>query len=59
MLESGAPAEKAAVLAEKIVEKIIVKEIARSHREKLPERRKGYPQKAIVGGHKVYQREGG
>jgi ribonucleoside-diphosphate reductase alpha chain len=30
----------------------------RSNREKLPERRKGYTQKAIVGGHKVYLRTG-
>ena len=29
-----------------------------SHRHKLPERRKGYTQKAIVGGHKVYLRTG-
>ncbi|WP_299612307.1 vitamin B12-dependent ribonucleotide reductase [uncultured Tateyamaria sp.] len=58
VLESGAPAEKAAVLAEKIVEKIIVKEIVKSHREKMPQRRKGYTQKAIVGGHKVYLRTG-
>jgi ribonucleoside-diphosphate reductase alpha chain len=40
------------------VEKIIVKEIIRTNREKLPERRKGYTQKAIVGGHKVYLRTG-
>jgi ribonucleoside-diphosphate reductase alpha chain len=46
------------VIAEKIVEKVIVKEIVRSHREKLPERRKGYTQKAIIGGHKVYLRTG-
>ena len=58
VLETGTPMAKAAVLAEKIVEKIIVKEIVRSHREKLPERRKGYTQKAIVGGHKVYLRTG-
>ena len=58
VLETGAPAEKAAVLAEKIVEKIIVKEIVKSHREKMPQRRKGYTQKAIVGGHKVYLRTG-
>ncbi|WP_299148398.1 vitamin B12-dependent ribonucleotide reductase [uncultured Tateyamaria sp.] len=58
VLESGAPSEKAAVLAEKIVEKIIVKEIVKSHREKMPQRRKGYTQKAIVGGHKVYLRTG-
>ncbi|WP_299725379.1 vitamin B12-dependent ribonucleotide reductase [uncultured Tateyamaria sp.] len=57
-LESGTPVEKAAVLAEKIVEKIIVKEIVKSHREKMPQRRKGYTQKAIVGGHKVYLRTG-
>jgi ribonucleoside-diphosphate reductase alpha chain len=50
--------EKAAVLAEKIVEKVIVKEIVRSHREKMPQRRKGYTQKANVGGHKVYLRTG-
>ncbi|MGO4915053.1 vitamin B12-dependent ribonucleotide reductase [Pseudogemmobacter sp. W21_MBD1_M6] len=55
---NGSNHEKAAVMAEKIVEKIIIKEIIKSHREKLPERRKGYTQKAIVGGHKVYLRTG-
>jgi ribonucleoside-diphosphate reductase alpha chain len=40
---------------ETIVEKIV--EVARG-REKLPGRRKGYTQKAIVGGHKVYLRTG-
>ena len=49
--------ERAQVLAEKIVEKIIVKEIAQA-RSRLPERRKGYTQKAVVGGHKVYLRTG-
>ncbi len=58
ILASGSMQEKATVLAEKIVEKIIVKEIVKSHREKMPERRKGYTQKAIVGGHKVYLRTG-
>jgi len=58
ILATGTPTEKAQVLAEKIIEKVIVKEIVRSHREKLPERRKGYTQKAIVGGHKVYLRTG-
>ncbi|WPZ27962.1 vitamin B12-dependent ribonucleotide reductase [Sulfitobacter sp. OXR-159] len=57
-LESGNAHEKAAVLAEKIVEKVIVKEIIKSHREKMPQRRKGYTQKANVGGHKVYLRTG-
>ena len=55
---AGSAQEKAAVLAEKIVEKVIVKELIKSHREKLPARRKGYTQKAIVGGHKVYLRTG-
>ncbi|MFT7253558.1 MAG: ribonucleoside-diphosphate reductase alpha chain, partial [Paracoccaceae bacterium] len=57
-LESGTPIAKAYVLAEKIIEKVIVKEIIRSHREKMPQRRKGYTQKAMVGGHKVYLRTG-
>ncbi|MEM9343817.1 MAG: vitamin B12-dependent ribonucleotide reductase, partial [Pseudomonadota bacterium] len=58
VLETGSPQEKAAVLAEKIVEKIVVKEIIKRDREKMPERRRGYTQKAIVGGHKVYLRTG-
>lgn len=58
ILETGNTHEKAAVLAEKIVERIIVKEAVRSHREKLPSRRKGYTQKALIGGHKVYLRTG-
>jgi ribonucleoside-diphosphate reductase alpha chain len=58
ILATGSAQEKAAVLAEKIVEKIIIKEVIRTNREKLPERRKGYTQKAIVGGHKVYLRTG-
>ena len=57
ILTSGSQQEKATVIAEKIVEKIILREVARG-REKLPERRKGYTQKAIVGGHKVYLRTG-
>ena len=58
ILANGSAQEKAATLAEKIVEKVIIKEMVRSHREKMPERRKGYTQKAIVGGHKVYLRTG-
>ncbi len=45
--------EKTTKVVEKIVEKIV-----RAEREKLPHRRKGYTQKAIVGGHKVYLRTG-
>ena len=48
---------KSEVVAEKIIEKIVYKE-ALKERNKLPERRKGYTQKAIVGGHKVYLRTG-
>ena len=57
-LESGSIQEKAAVLAEKIVEKIVIKEVINRSREKMPQRRKGYTQKANVGGHKVYLRTG-
>ncbi|MDP4032448.1 MAG: vitamin B12-dependent ribonucleotide reductase [Pseudorhodobacter sp.] len=57
-LATGSNHDKAMVLAEKIVEKVIIKEIVRSNREKLPDRRKGYTQKAVVGGHKVYLRTG-
>ena len=56
-LETGTVHERAQVLAEKVIEKVVVKEVMRG-REKLPQRRKGYTQKAIVGGHKVYLRTG-
>ena len=59
LMEKGNPQVKAATLAEKVIEKVIVKEIIRGNeRSKMPERRKGYTQKAIVGGHKVYLRTG-
>jgi len=50
-----APAAAAPMVAEKIVERIIER---RAERRRLPGRRKGYTQKAIVGGHKVYLRTG-
>ena len=43
-------------VTEKIVERVV--ERLDRDREKLPNRRKGYTQKAIVGGHKVYLRTG-
>ena len=43
---------------EKVVEKIVEVVIRDRERERLPERRKGYIQKAIVGGHKVYLHTG-
>ena len=58
VLEQGSAQEKAAVIAEKVVEKVVIKEMVRAAREKLPQRRKGYTQKAIIGGHKVYLRTG-
>ncbi|MCC7320954.1 MAG: vitamin B12-dependent ribonucleotide reductase [Rubellimicrobium sp.] len=57
-MTSGTPSEKAVVIAEKIVEKIVVREVHNREREKMPQRRKGYTQKAMVGGHKVYLRTG-
>lgn len=51
-------AAKAANLSEKIVEKVIERVVAVREREKMPDRRKGYTQKAVVGGHKVYLRTG-
>ncbi|MDI9349780.1 MAG: adenosylcobalamin-dependent ribonucleoside-diphosphate reductase [Candidatus Symbiobacter sp.] len=60
--------EKSRILAEKfvekaiphVVEKIIERErvIYAATRRSMPTRRKGYTQKAIVGGHKVYLRTG-
>lgn len=49
-------AARAAKISEKIVEKVVEKYV--HEREKLPNRRQGYTQKAIVGGHKVYLRTG-
>ena len=40
------------------MERIIERARARADRERLPDRRKGYTQKAVVGGHKVYLRTG-
>ena len=51
-------AAKAALAAEKIVERVIERVERIRSREKLPARRKGYTQKAVVGGHKVYLRTG-
>jgi ribonucleoside-diphosphate reductase alpha chain len=49
-------AARAAVVTEKIVERIVEKVVR--DREKLPNRRQGYTQKAVIGGHKVYLRTG-
>ena len=51
-------AMRATVIAERIVERVVERMRARADRERLPDRRKGYTQKAVVGGHKVYLRTG-
>ncbi|WP_137156180.1 vitamin B12-dependent ribonucleotide reductase [Rhizobium sp. FKL33] len=52
-----APAAAAAVtVTEKIVERVVERLVR--EREKLPNRRQGYTQKAVIGGHKVYLRTG-
>ena len=52
-------AKPQAARVETVVEKIVERMIERERsREKLPNRRKGYTQKSVVGGHKVYLRTG-
>jgi len=41
-----------------VVEKIVERVTVLRERERMPDRRKGYTQKAVVGGHKVYLRTG-
>jgi ribonucleoside-diphosphate reductase alpha chain len=48
-------AARATIVAEKIIERVIERA---TERRRLPQRRKGYTQKAMVGGHKVYLRTG-
>ncbi len=51
-------AERAAQVAAHAAMKVAEKMQQRAWRERLPDRRRGYTQKAIVGGHKVYLRTG-
>jgi ribonucleoside-diphosphate reductase alpha chain len=51
-------AARAAALSERVVEKIVERITVIRERERMPDRRKGYTQKAVVGGHKVYLRTG-
>jgi ribonucleoside-diphosphate reductase alpha chain len=53
MAEAPNVAARTEIVAERIVERLIA-----AARRRLPDRRKGYTQKAIVGGHKVYLRTG-
>ena len=49
-------AAQAVTITEKIIERVVERVVR--EREKLPNRRQGYTQKATVGGHKVYLRTG-
>ena len=51
-------AKRAEVVAERIVERVVERIRAKAERERLPDRRKSYTQKAVVGGHKVYLHTG-
>jgi len=53
---TGESAGEEKSVSERVVEKIIYRYLAK--RRRLPLRRKGYTQKAVVGGHKVYIRTG-
>ena len=57
MLADKPMAARASIAAERIVERI-VERVRAQEREKLPNRRKSYTQKATVGGHKVYLHTG-
>ncbi len=52
MEDTPAVAAQTTIVVEKIIERYV------ATRQRLPHRRKGYTQKAIVGGHKVYLRTG-
>jgi len=56
-IASAPAAAKATTVVERVVERIVEK-VAIAERMRLPNRRKGYTQKANVGGHKVYLRTG-
>ena len=50
--------QPAAIRAEVLAERVVERVLTRMERVNLPNRRKGYTQKAKVGGHKVYLRTG-
>jgi len=51
-------AARTSALAERVIEKVVERVTVIRERERMPDRRKGYTQKAVVGGHKVYLRTG-
>ena len=50
--------QRTELVAEKLLKRLAKQVEEKAEREKLPHRRKGYTQKAVVGGHKVYLRTG-
>lgn len=54
-IEDQPQAARTVKVAERIVERVFMHQ---GTRRRLPDRRKGYTQKAIVGGHKIYLRTG-
>jgi ribonucleoside-diphosphate reductase alpha chain len=54
--EEQAVAADVEAVAEKMTERVVTQYLRERHR--LPDRRSGYTQKAVVGGHKVYLRTG-
>ena len=57
-LYAQSPGERIPLVAERIVERVVERFVMRAERRRLSNRRKGYTQKAVVGGHKVYLRTG-
>ncbi len=51
-------AARTTIVTERVIEKIIERVVRSRERERLPQRRKSYTQKAAVGGHKVYLHTG-
>jgi ribonucleoside-diphosphate reductase alpha chain len=54
--DTAAPPARTEIVTERIVERVVT--LSKPQRYGLPTRRKGYTQKATVGGHKVYLRTG-
>jgi ribonucleoside-diphosphate reductase alpha chain len=54
-IAAAANGHRAEIVAERVIERVIQREV---ERRRLPQRRKGYTQKAMVGGHKIYLRTG-
>ncbi|WP_027835207.1 vitamin B12-dependent ribonucleotide reductase [Maritalea myrionectae] len=58
-LIAKSPVERTAAIAEKVAERVVERVVERvREQEKLPTRRKGYTQKAKVGGHTLFLRTG-